>query len=128
MPLRSAIFRACSMSVAGRRKAICTLRFLFLLSAATRRDPFMTSPRDLASADFLPAYSRPAGLAHQSASALSFLNLGIAGVLFCVGIVFTVLRRVLGSGILRRLFIVYAAHMLRQAVIYTYPESGQPEF
>src|ERR1022692_4131319 len=82
MPLRSAILRACSMSVAGRRRAICTLRGLFLLNAATRREPLMTSPWDFASADLLRTNARPAGLPHQSASALSLLNLGISAVLF----------------------------------------------
>src|ERR1700693_1679002 len=77
MPLRSAIWRACSTSCSGRRIAIWTL-LLFLFSLATRRDPFVSNPFDLAEADLCLTYSRPDLLAHQSASWLSFLNLGIS--------------------------------------------------
>src|SRR5258706_7464201 len=81
------------MSAAGSRKAICTLRGLFAFSAATRREPFSTRPRAFASVDLRLTYALPAGLAHQSASALSFLNLGISAALFLAGIVFNILRR-----------------------------------
>src|SRR5258706_16452321 len=88
MPLRSAILRACSISMAGKRMGNGTLRCL--LSLWTRAEPAI-----LVAADFRLTYSRPARLAHQSASTLSLLNLGIAEVLLAMA--FTLLPCVSGN-------------------------------
>ena len=42
-------------------------------------------PLDLASADFRFTYARPARLAHQLASSLSFLNFGILWLFLFIG-------------------------------------------